>query len=152
MAAGAGEATSGAHTGGAALERLILDTTILISAERSAGAIEEVVADGDDVVIAAITAAELLVGIELADRRHRPARQAFVESLLSLIAVEPYDLRVARVHASLLAHTRAAGRARRPHDLLIAATASAHGRTVGTADSTGFTDLPGVTVRQLGVS
>ena len=100
-------------------------------------------------MIAAITAAELLVGVQLADRKHKPSREAFVASLLSSIPVEPYDLHVARVHAELLAHARRAGRTRRAHDLQIAATARAHSRTVATADTTGFKDLPGVSVRQL---
>lgn len=100
-------------------------------------------------MIAAITAAELLVGVELADSAHKTTREAFVEALLSSIPVEPYDLTIARAHAELLAHTRATGRTRGAHDLLIAATARAHQRTVVTADSTGFTDLPGVTSRQL---
>ena len=98
-------------------------------------------------MIAAITAAELLVGVELADRRHKPSRRAFVDSLLATIPVEPYDLQVARVHAELLAHTRTSGRTRGAHDLLIAATARAHTRTVVTADTAGFTDLPGVAIR-----
>ena len=128
---------------------MILDTTILIAAERPTAAIEQVVADEDDVVIAAITAAELLVGVELADRRHKRSRRAFVDSLLATIPVEPYDLQVARVHAELLAHTRTTGRARGAHDLLIAATARAHARTVVTADTNGFSYLPGVTIKRL---
>jgi tRNA(fMet)-specific endonuclease VapC len=108
-----------------------------------------VVADEDDVVIAAITAAELLVGVELADHRHRASRRAFVDSLLAAVPVEPYDLVVARVHAALLADTRTGGRTRGAHDLLIAATARAHARTVVTADAAGFSDLPGVTIRSL---
>jgi tRNA(fMet)-specific endonuclease VapC len=107
------------------------------------------VGDEDDVVIAAISAAELLVGVDLADSRHGAARQAFVESLLATIPIEAYDLAVARSHAELLAHTRSTGRPRGAHDLLIAATARAQQRTVITADSTGFADLPGVTTRQL---
>ena len=136
-------------TAGATLERLILDTTVLIAAERSTAAIEDVLADEDDVVIAAITAAELLVGVELADRGHKASRRTFVDSLLATIPVEPYDLQVARVHAELLAHTRTSGRTRGAHDLLIAATARAHARTVVTADTAGFSDLPGVTIRSL---
>ena len=137
------------RTAGATLERLILDTTILIAAERSSAAIEQVVADEDDVVIAAITAAELLAGVELADRRHKRPRRTFVNSLLATIPIEPYDLQVARVHAELLAHTRTTGRPRGAHDLLIAATARAHTRTVVTADIAGFSGLAGVAVRQL---
>lgn len=100
-------------------------------------------------MIAAITAAELLVGVQLADHKHKPSREAFVASLLSSIPVEPYDLQVARVHAELLAHTSRTGRARGAHDLQIAATARAHARAVATADTTGFNDLPGVTAREL---
>jgi len=100
-------------------------------------------------VIAAITAAELLVGVQLADRRRKASRRKFVDALLTRMPIEPYDLEVARAHADLLAHTRTTGRARGAHDLLIAATARAHARTVVTVDATGFDDLPEVPVRLL---
>ena len=62
--------------------------------------------------IAAITAAELLVGVELSHGRGRQRRVAFVEDVLASIPIEPYDLEVARTHATLLAHTRRSGRPR----------------------------------------
>jgi tRNA(fMet)-specific endonuclease VapC len=99
------------------------------------------------VAIAAITAAELLVGVELSDSTRRQRRSAFVENVLSTIPIEPYDLDVARIHASLLAHTRRTGRPRGAHDLLIAATALTHRRTVVSADPAGFADLPGLALR-----
>ena len=123
---------------------------MLIAAERSTAAIDEVVGDEDDVTIAAITAAELLVGVELADRRRKVARRRFVEELLESLPVEPYDLDTARAHAELLAETRRAGRTRGAHDLLIAATALSRSRTVVTADASGFEDLSGVDIRVLG--
>lgn len=129
------------------MARLILDTTVLVAAERSGDALDELIADTDDVAIAAVTAAELLVGVELADDERRPRRERFVEALLDTVPVEDYDLHVARAHAGLLAHTRRVGRSRGAHDLLIAATASARDRTVVTADRPGFEGLPGVTVR-----
>jgi tRNA(fMet)-specific endonuclease VapC len=132
---------------GSFLERLILDTTILVGAERSASPLDALIADDDDVVIAAITAAEILVGVELSHGRYRQARKAFVEEVLSSIPIEPYDLPVARVHASLLAHTHRSGHPRGAHDLLIAATALAHDRTVISADAAGFADLPGLSLR-----
>lgn len=109
--------------------------------------VERLIDDEDDVAVAAITAAELLVGVELADSRHRRRRATFVEGILSTVPVEQYDLEVARVHAGLLAHTRRTGRLRGAHDLLIAATAAARNRIVLTADPGGFADLPGVEVR-----
>jgi tRNA(fMet)-specific endonuclease VapC len=98
------------------------------------------------VAIAAVTAAELLVGVELADDAHQPRRTAFVHSVLTTIPVEDYTLPVARAHALLLAHVPATGRMRGPHDLIIAATASATGRTVVSTDAAAFADLPGVSV------
>lgn len=103
--------------------------------------------DEDDVAIAAITAAELLVGVELAEGRRRQRRRAVVERILSSVPVEPYDLDVARVHAVLLAHTRRSGRPRGAHDLLIAATALARDRVAACADPAGFDSLPGLLVR-----
>lgn len=131
------------------MARLILDTTVLVAAEREpvARALDELIEAEDDVAIAAVTAAELLVGVELADRRRRPGRRRVVERLLAAVPVEDYDLDVAREHASLLADVRRSGRPRGAHDLLIAATASARGRTVVTADAAGFESLPGVDVR-----
>ena len=131
------------------MERLILDTTVLIAAERASAAIDEVVGDDDDVAMAAITAAELLVGVQLADRRRRVARRDYVETLIDSIPIEPYDLEVARIHAILLSHVHEEGRARGAHDLVIAATGRTRGRIVVTADGSGFADLPEVQVRVL---
>ena len=119
----------------------------MVAAERKAGALDAVIGDEDDVAIAAITAAELLVGVELADARRRPRRAAFVEDILSAIPVESYDLGVAREHALLLAHTRRIGSARGAHDLIIAATALSRDRIVVTSDPNGFEGLPGLALR-----
>lgn len=126
---------------------MILDTTILVTAERRRQVLDELIADEDDVVVAAITAAELLVGVELADGRRRRSRQRYVEAILAFVPVENYALEVARAHARLLAFVRRSGRPRGAHDLLIAATALARSRIVVTTDQEGFSDLPGVLVR-----
>jgi tRNA(fMet)-specific endonuclease VapC len=52
---------------------------------------------------------------------------------------------VAAAHVRLPAHVRRIGRPRGAHDLIIAATAAATGRTVLSSDaSAAFADLPGV--------
>jgi len=135
------------------VERLILDTSVLVAVERRSDAIEELIGDEDDVAIAAVTAAELLVGVERADDRHRPRRAGFVTDVLETVVLVPYDVGVARAHAALLAHAQRAGRQRGAHDLIIAATAAtgvATARTVLTADAAGFADLPGVRVLVVG--
>lgn len=129
------------------MARLILDTPVLIDAERSGRRLNRLIADEDDVAIAAITAAELLVGVELADDARRPKRSSFVRSVLDTLPIEDYDVQVAHAHARLLAHVRRTGRPRNAHDLVIAATAVARDRLVVSTDSSAFADLPGVSVR-----
>jgi len=127
------------------MARLILDSDVLIAVERGRR-LDRLIRDEDDVAIAAVTAAELLAGVHLADAAQRPARHKFVRSVLETIPVEAYDLSVAQVHAELLAHVRLAGRPRSAHDLLVAATAVARGRAVVCGEPSAFQDLPGVTV------
>ena len=105
--------------------RLILDTTVLIDAERQRRHLHRLIADEDDVAIAAITAAELL----------------------EYIPIEDYDIHVARTHTALLAHVRRTGRPRGAHDLIIAATSATSDRLVVSTDSSAFVELPGVALR-----
>jgi len=147
VGARAGRAAGARDARGVSLERLILDTAVLIAAERAGDALDRLIGDEDDVAIAAVTAAELLVGVELADPRRRERRRRYVEALLETIPVEDYDLEAARAHAALLAHVCREGRPRGAHDLLVAATAVARARVVVTTDAAGFAGLPGVEVR-----
>jgi tRNA(fMet)-specific endonuclease VapC len=126
---------------------LLLDTTFLVDAERAGDNLDALIADEDDVAVAAITIAELRVGVELASIANRPGRELFVDTVVAAIPVVDYDLTVAEVHAKLLADVRRRGRPRGAHDLIIAATARATGRVVLTADATAFSDLPDVAVR-----
>lgn len=72
MVRGSRGASIWARIRGATLDRLILDTTVLISAERDRGSLGTAIGDDDDdVAVAAVTVAQLLVGVELATDRHR---------------------------------------------------------------------------------
>ncbi len=104
----------------------------------------EAIDDSDDVAVAAITVAELKVGVQLARGRRRDKRERFVASVLDAVSVEPYDLEVAEAHADLLAHVRRKGVPRGAHDLIVAATARARERKVVSLDRSGFVELPGV--------
>lgn len=125
---------------------LLLDTTFLIDTERSDAQLDNAIDDADDVAMAEITVAELLVGVRLASGRRRSQRQRFVDDVCEIIPILTYDRSVAAEHAELLVAVKRAGRPRGAHDLIIAATARASKRTVVSADLTAFTDLPGVTV------
>lgn len=129
------------------MTRLLLDTTFLVDADRGEAAVDEVIEDDDDVAIAAITVAELRVGVLLSRGKRREAREAFLDGVLATIPVLDYGMAVATAHAELLVDVRRRGEPRGAHDLVIAATALATGRVVVTADMAAFAHLPGVDVR-----
>jgi tRNA(fMet)-specific endonuclease VapC len=118
----------------------------LVDAERGGDSLADVIDDGDDVAVAAITVAELKVGVQLAKGGRRDTRERFVAAVLDAVSVEPYELDVAEAHAALLAHVRRTGTPRGAHDLIIAATARARERQIVTADQAGFVELPGVSI------
>jgi tRNA(fMet)-specific endonuclease VapC len=127
----------------------LIDSSILIAAERGVLDLDAaVVANGEEgVAIAAITAAELLHGVERATTQaQRQRRTAFVETLLAALPTLPFDLVTARIHAALWASLASKGKSVGAHDLLIGATAIAAGYRVVTRDRRGFERIPGLEV------
>lgn len=124
--------------------RLILDTTALIALERRE--LDRLALADDDVAIAAVTAAEFRVGVELADTPRRAAqRQAVLDAIVASVPILDYTTTTAAAHARLIVAVRRAGRPRGAHDLIIAATAVEHGRTVVSTDARArYADLPDV--------
>ncbi len=129
---------------------VIIDSSVFITLERRGLSFETLAeaAPEEEAVIAAITASELLHGIHRAGTPERAIRrEAYVETILSAVPVLPFDLRVARIHASLWVDLRT-----QPigaHDLLIAATALSHSCTVLTANVREFLRVPGLSVTRL---
>jgi predicted nucleic acid-binding protein len=126
---------------------VILDTSVLVAAERGAVRLEPLLESlGEEpVAIAAITAAELLHGCHrAADPGVRARRFAFVEALLDLIPVRPFGLAEARRHAELWAHLAREGTMIGPHDLLIGATALAQGHLLATLNRKEFSRVAGL--------
>ena len=62
---------------------VLLDTTFLIDAERTDIDLDDQIHEDDDMAIAAITVAELVVGVELASPNAKADRQAFVDDILA---------------------------------------------------------------------
>ena len=126
----------------------VIDSSVLIAGERRTADLERLLAThaSETVVMASITASELLEGVHRADtERRRAARESFVENLLAIVPVVPFDLRVARAHARLRARlSRAAAVGAR--DLIIAATAVALDFGVLTRDRRSFPRIPDLDV------
>jgi tRNA(fMet)-specific endonuclease VapC len=129
----------------------LIDASVFITMERCEQQdFSSVLTSPDEGVgIAAITASELLAGIHRADSpERRLRREAFVEAVLERMPILPFDLRVARVHAQIWAQLTAAGQMIGAHDLLVAATALAHGYSVLTDNLREFHRVPGLVARR----
>ena len=125
----------------------LIDSSVLIAAERRALGLEGTLgAHAEEPVgIASITASELLHGVHrAATAAQRQRRETFVERLLAVLPVFPFDLVTARIHASLWAGLASRGASVGSHDLLIGATAIALGYRVATRDRRSFGKIPGL--------
>lgn len=126
---------------------MILDTSFLVAAERGAVRLDAFLEAhrSEPIGIAAITASELLHGCHRAGGDAvRARRAAFVDALLEALPVLSFGLPEARRHAELWAALAREGTMIGPHDLLIAATALAHGRALATFDRRDFGRVAGL--------
>lgn len=103
---------------------LILDSSVLVAFERRRFDLERLLADASPVAIAAVTAAELLIGVERADSpQRRVRRENFVENIFARLSIVPFDLPQARLFASHFADLAQRGQIIGDRDLQIAVTA-----------------------------
>ncbi len=126
----------------------VIDSSVLIAAERGQLDLHAALADHDKETfsISAVTASELLHGVHRVGAAKRATTEAFVEGLLQHLPVLPFDLIAARIHARLWATLLSQGQQVGERDLLIAATALAHGNTVVTRDERSFPRIPGLEI------
>lgn len=128
---------------------LLIDSSVLVAAERGRLRLQDVLAGSEDesVAISVITASEMLHGIQRAKTVEQASkRQQFVNFVLELFPIIPIDLEVARHHARIWAELQARGEMICPHDLLIAASALAFGYKVMTFNVSEFERVPGLNV------
>lgn len=126
---------------------VIVDTSVLIAGERQAFRFDQLLQSlgHEPVAMAAITATELLRGVAKgATPAARARRRAFVEALLDLVPVLPYGLHEARLHTDLWTELERKGTVVGPYDMLIAATALAHGFSLATLNRKEFERVPGL--------
>jgi predicted nucleic acid-binding protein len=130
----------------------LIDSTVFIEAERQQLPVASVLdrfEPDEELGIAAVTVAELLLGIHLsAPSPARDFRRDFIEDVIASVTVLDFDLEVARQYAEVWAGLRLAGYLIAPHDLMIGSTALVHGFAVLTHNVRDFARVPGLTVRQ----
>lgn len=135
---------------------LLIDSTLLIRAERNRLTPEQLVAElidrwGEvDLAMSAMSAGELLHGCWRAESAARRARrEEFVESLIAAVPVIAITLPIVRVFAEIDARLRGQGNRLPTSDLLIGSTALFRGDEIVTGNIRHFDRVPGLTVHQL---
>jgi tRNA(fMet)-specific endonuclease VapC len=126
---------------------IILDTSLLIDAERGKWNIEAYVQGREEEPfgLSVISVSELLHGVHRADsNKRRLKRSAYVEKVIELFPIYPFDLTAARIYAEVWAHLLDRGIQVGAHDLMIAATAMSLGFSVASADKRHFDQIDGL--------
>jgi tRNA(fMet)-specific endonuclease VapC len=114
---------------------LLIDSSVIIAGERGDTALGRLTSDAASVAISAVTVAELWKGVERADSSARRSRRAALcERVLKQVDVLDLDTDAALVLARLWADLERVGTPLAAFDLVIAATALAHGRALATFD------------------
>lgn len=125
---------------------LVLDTSVIIAQEK--GKIDFTKwQDYGEAYISSITVTELLVGIDRADTEaRRIKRSAFVEHIIASISVLPFDVEEARIYAKVLHNLFMEKTTIGTHDMIIGATAIAHGYPVLTMNTKDFQRIKGLSL------
>jgi tRNA(fMet)-specific endonuclease VapC len=127
----------------------LIDTSVLIDAERGGGALRRV-PRGEERMISVVTVSELLHGVHRARSESiRMRRRALVEDALAEVEPIPITTHVARVHSEIWAQLEAGGEVIDAHDLWIAATALTHDLCVVTTNARHFDRVPGLSLLAL---
>ena len=135
---------------------LILDSSVVIAAERRGDAVEQLIekvvqATGDqEAALSAVGLTELVHGIYRAQTPEiRRRREAFLSELLTDLAVYPYTKETALLAGKLDGEQQSLGVVIPFGDLLIGATALALGYKVLTVNLRDFQRIPGLSVLSL---
>jgi tRNA(fMet)-specific endonuclease VapC len=131
------------------LERLVLDSSVWIDIERNKLALDDVLGDAYQLILPAVVAAELrykFANYLTGPQKQQEARN-FVELVESVCDFAPFDKDIVEKYVDLRSHCKREGAPRSVQDLMIAATAVAHGALLKSFDSrANFEELPNVRV------
>jgi len=131
---------------------VIFDTSVLTGLERVSSRLDQFILgrEAEPFGISVITVSELLHGVHRADsEKRRIIREAFVEKILDVFSVFPFDLGAARIYAGTWANLAKKGRTVGAHDLIIAATCISLGFSLATLDLRDYGLIEGLTIARL---
>jgi tRNA(fMet)-specific endonuclease VapC len=131
---------------------VLFDTSVLIGLERASSRLDKLILgrEGEPFGISAITVSELLRGVHRADsEKRRIIREAFVEKIIEVFTVFPFDISAARIYAGTWASLAKRGKAVGAHDLIIAATCISLGFSLATLDLRDYALIEGLNIARL---
>jgi tRNA(fMet)-specific endonuclease VapC len=135
---------------------LVLDSGVLIAAERDARPVSELLATlkhehGEtEIVLSSITVIELEHGLHRAQTTVQARkRREYLDTVFAAIPVEPFTREMAQLAAKLDAEARQTGRTIPFPDLLIGVTALHFGYAIATRNLRHFQMVPNLAVIQL---
>ena len=126
---------------------VILDTSVLIEAERGRLNIERLISgrESESFGLSTVSVAELLHGVHRADSEYRRLkRSAFVEKIIEIFPIYPLDLNITRVYAKLWSDLLKKGLKIGAHDLIIGATAISLNFSIATFNLRHFNKIEGI--------
>jgi len=136
-----------------ALLGLVVDSTVIIAAERKRQSVEELLrvireTFGEiEIAISAVTLAELVHGVVRANTSEiRNRRRAFIDELKKHVPVHPITDSTAEIAGQLSGEQAAKGIKLPADDLLIGASAIEQGYAVATLNARHFQKIPGLQV------
>jgi predicted nucleic acid-binding protein len=124
---------------------MILDSSILVAFERRRFDLERMLMEHSRPAIAAISAAELLIGVERANTpERRSRRELFVQGIFARMPIIPFDMAQARLFAVNFAELAGRGEMIGDRDLQIAVTALSFGFELATLNVREFQRVSGL--------
>ena len=131
---------------------VILDTSVLIEAERREFEIDKYTETREDEIfgLSVISVAELLHGVHRADTtKRRLKRSAYVEKVIEFFPVYIFDIAAARIYSEIWSDLTKKGIQISSHDLIIGSTALSLGFSVATFNRRYLERIEGLKVEML---
>jgi tRNA(fMet)-specific endonuclease VapC len=135
---------------------LVLDSGVLIAAERDAKPVSELLATLErehgetEIVLSSITVIELEHGLHRANTAELARRRReYLDTVFAAVPVEPFTKEMAQIAAKIDTEGKQTGRVVPFPDLLIGTTALHFGYGVGTRNLRHFRLIPGLNVIEL---
>ena len=131
---------------------VILDTSVLIEAERRESEIQQFAESREEEVfgLSVISVSELLHGVHRANSTaRRLKRSAYVEKVIELFPIYNFEISIARIYAELWSDLSKRGIQIGAHDLIIGSTALSLGFSVATYNKRHFERIEGLKIETL---